>query len=86
MCSAAYSTKMNEDAAMILRVLVDPMVPRLYVLAVQEFQHPFFELPRPFTGNDLHRLHTLLLGLVHDALECFVYFVTPLCDRVKVEM
>src|SRR5436305_12865391 len=78
--------EVDEQAAPVLRVLLDPVVQRLDLLLVQEAQHPFLERARTLARNDLHQRHLLGDRLVDDAAQRPVDVVSTIVDVVQVEL
>src|SRR5260370_856443 len=56
--------EMHEQPAEVLRILLDPVVLGLDVLALQEPQHVLLELSRPFSRDDLDQRRLLFRRLV----------------------
>ena len=46
--------EMNEDATKVVGILLDPVVERLDVLAVEEAEYPLLQLARALARDDLH--------------------------------
>ncbi len=54
--------EMYENPSEILVVLLQPMIKSFYLRFEQESQDTFFQLSRPFTGNNLYQSNLLFYG------------------------
>src|SRR6478609_3259513 len=88
-CRAARTLlppEVDEDAAKVVGVLLDPVVKALDVLAVQEAQNPLLELTRALPGDDLNQGRLLLDRLVDDGSQRSLDLIAPVVDVVQVEL
>src|SRR4029077_13122849 len=77
---------MHEQAAEVLRVLLDPVVLRFDLFALKEPQHVLLELARALTGDDLDERGLLRLRLVDDRLQRPVDVLPAVVDVVQVKL
>src|ERR1700719_1967998 len=78
--------EMHEQPTEVLRVLLDPVVLGLDVLALKEPQHVLLELPRPFTRDDLDQRRLLGCRLVEDRLQRAVDVLPAVVNVVQVKL
>src|SRR5580704_788090 len=78
--------EMHEQPAEVLRVLLDPVVPGLDVLALQEPQHVLLELSRPFARDDLDQRRLLFRRLVENRLQRAVDVLPAVVNVVQVKL
>src|SRR3984957_9115857 len=83
--SALLPPEMDEDAAEVLRVLLDPDVLSRRRVLLKEPKHVLLELTRPFAGDDLDHRRLLRLGLVEDTVQRLLDLRAPVVDVVQVE-
>src|SRR5436190_12337168 len=81
-----FPAEVDEEAAPVLRVLLDPVVQRLDLLLVQETQYPFLQLTRSLAGDDLHEGRLLGDRLVDDAAEGAIDIESTVIDVMEVEL
>src|SRR5260370_19468362 len=78
--------EMHEQPAEVLRVLLDPVVLGLDVLALQEPQHVLLELSRPLARDDLDQRRLLFHRLVENRLQRAVDVLAPAVNVVQVKL
>ena len=77
--------QMHEDAAEVLRVLLDPDVLGRRRVLLEEPKHVLLELARPLARDDLDQRRLLRLGLIEDAVQRLLNLRAPVEDVVQVE-
>lgn len=60
--------KVDEDAAKVLVVFLQPNHQLANVTLIQEAQHLLLELTAAFAGNDLHQFNLFANRFLHDAI------------------
>src|SRR5260370_6322767 len=78
--------EMHEQPAEVLRILLDPVVLGLDVLALQEPQHVLLELSRPFARDDLDQRRLLFRRLVKNRLQRAVDVLPAVVNVVQVKL
>src|SRR5580700_10562893 len=78
--------EMHEQPAEVLRILLDPVVLGLDVLALQEPQHVLLELSRPFARDDLDQRRLLFRRLVEKRLQRAVDVLAAVVNVVQVKL
>src|SRR5580692_2615282 len=78
--------EMHEQPAEVLRVLLDPVVLGLDVLALQEPQDVLLELARPFARDDLDQRRLLFRRLVENRLQRAVDVLAAVVNVVQVKL
>src|SRR5271168_4339631 len=78
--------EMHEQPAEVLRVLLDPVVLGLDVLALQKPQHVLLELTRPFAWDDFDQRRLLFRRLVENRLQRAVDVLAAVVDVVQVKL
>src|SRR5690349_4797150 len=78
--------EVDEQAAVVLGVLVDPVVERLDLLLLKEAQHLLLELAGPLARDDLHLGRLLAYGLLDDAVQRLVDLAALVVDVVEVQL
>jgi hypothetical protein len=58
---------MDEEAAEVLRVLLDPVILGWWRVLLEEPQHVLLQLARTLAGDDLDERRLLRYGLVEDS-------------------
>ena len=77
--------QVHEDAAEVLRVLLDPDVLGSRRVLLKEPEHVLLELARPLAWDDLDQRRLLRLGLIEDAVQRLLDLRAPVVDVVQVE-
>src|SRR5579859_997193 len=78
--------EMHEQPAEVLRILLDPVVLGLDVLALQEPQYVLLELSRPFARDDLDQRRLLCRRLVENRLQRAVDVLAAVVNVVQVKL
>src|SRR5580704_4357176 len=77
--------EMHEQPTEVLRVFLNSVVLGLDVLALQEPQHVFLELSRPFARDDLDQRRLLFRRLVENRLQRAVDVVPAVVNVVQIK-
>ena len=80
-----FPPEVDEHAPEIARVLLDPVVLGLDIWFVEEAKDAFFELTRPFSGNDLDDARLGPLRLLDNTVQGPLDVVSPVVDVVEVK-
>src|SRR3954447_1608621 len=83
---SSFPAEVHEHPAEVVRILLDPVVEGLHILAVQEAQDSLLELARALPGDDLDERCLLRDGLGHDRGERVFDLVPAVVDVVQVEL
>jgi hypothetical protein len=78
--------KPDEYPAEIFRILVDAVVERADVLAVEKAQNTLFQLSAAFAGNDLQHIDTFLRSFADGAFQLDIDQIALVEQRVKVQL
>src|ERR1700719_824840 len=78
--------EMHEQPTEVLRVFLNSVVLGLDVLALQEPQHVFLELSRPFARDDLDQRRLLFRRLVENRLQRAVDVLAAVVNVVQVKL
>jgi Luciferase-like monooxygenase len=75
-----------EDPAEVVRVLLHPVVQRLYLLTFEEAQHALLQRTGTLARNDLHQRRFLGHRLIDDRPQGTIDLTTTVVDLMQVEL
>ena len=78
--------KVNEEAAEILRVFLDPMIESFDIFAIEETEYLLLQLARPLPRNNLDHRGFPIDGLLDNLFQGTIDLRSPIVDIMQVEL